>query len=232
VDLWAILPCKRLGEAKARLADVLAPAERRALAGAMFKDVLAALKGAHGLVGIAVVSDDPEARARAEEIGAVVLSDPPQSGQSAAVQLAAEALAELGASGVLALAADTPMITAGEIEQVLAVHGVRPGITLVPDRHGLGTNAIACTPPRALPFGYGKDSCRRHLDAARARGLPTRLVRPRGLSLDLDTSQDLAVFIRETGATHAHAYLRAAGLDLRLAAAPRPDSMVQDRWAG
>jgi 2-phospho-L-lactate guanylyltransferase len=230
--LWAILPCKRLGEAKARLADVLAAAERRALAGAMLRDVLAAMSGAHGLAGIAVVSDDPEARALAEEIDALVLSDPPRPGQSAAVQLAAEALAKLGATGVLALAADTPMVTAGEIEQVLAVHGMRPGITLVPDRHGLGTNAIACTPPRAIPFSYGEGSCRRHLDAARARGLPTRLVRPRGLGLDLDTSRDLTVFIKAAGATHAHAYLRTAGVDVRLAAAHGPDSMVQNRWAG
>ena len=58
---WAILPVKDLVRAKSRLAGVLAPHERRALAQAMVEDVLVALTGCGELQGVLMVSDEEDA---------------------------------------------------------------------------------------------------------------------------------------------------------------------------
>lgn len=214
--MWAIVPCKRLEEAKGRLTPVLAAAERRRLVRAMLRDVLAALREARGLAGIAVVSPDPGVRALAEASGALALADPPAADLSGVVGAAAAVLAARGASGVLVVAADAPLLTAAELERVLAAHGTGRGVTIVPDRAGRGSNAVACTPPGAIAFRYGADSFRRHVEAARERGLCSRCLHMPGLGLDLDTPEDLAVFARSAAGTQTHAVLAAAGIDGRL----------------
>ena len=56
---WAILPVKEMAGAKQRLAALLSPEERIALMRVMVEDVVAALCGASGLAGIALVTLDP-----------------------------------------------------------------------------------------------------------------------------------------------------------------------------
>ena len=52
----------------------------------------------------------------------------------------------------------------------------QPGtVTLVPDRHGDGTNVIALPTDMPFQFAYGPGSFRRHLDAAIADGLLGRV---------------------------------------------------------
>ena len=59
---WALLPLKDLVRAKTRLAGLLAPSERRALAQAMVEDVLGALTACSQLEGVLLVTDDPAGR--------------------------------------------------------------------------------------------------------------------------------------------------------------------------
>ena len=47
-DIWAVVPVKDLDGAKQRLAGLLPPTQRRALAAAMLEDVLAALVAGAG----------------------------------------------------------------------------------------------------------------------------------------------------------------------------------------
>jgi 2-phospho-L-lactate guanylyltransferase (CobY/MobA/RfbA family) len=64
-------------------------------------------------------------------------------------------------------------------------------VTLVPDRHGDGTN-VACVPTEAgFRFSYGAGSCARHeLEALRLR-LPVRVVPDVRLGWDVDRPADL-----------------------------------------
>jgi hypothetical protein len=61
MDLWAVVPVKERDRAKERLAPLLPPEMRQALALAMLEDVLAALTSAAGLAGLLVVTVDPAA---------------------------------------------------------------------------------------------------------------------------------------------------------------------------
>ncbi|HNP74545.1 MAG TPA: 2-phospho-L-lactate guanylyltransferase, partial [Kouleothrix sp.] len=73
--LAAIIPVKRLGQAKSRLANILSPAERRLLVQAMLDDVLAAMLATRGVDRVGVISADPAVLAQAAARGAEVILD-------------------------------------------------------------------------------------------------------------------------------------------------------------
>ncbi len=218
--MWAILPVKGLEGAKQRLGAVLTRRQRRDLARAMVEDVLEALAAVKTLAGIAVVSRDPAVATLAERYGARVVLEPKSRGQTAAVTAAANLLTSEGAVGALAVPGDVPLIDSAEIEGVLAAHTgapfTTPSMTIVPARDSLGTNGIACSPPNGIAFQFGADSFRRHLEAARARAVPTATLRLPGFGLDIDTPADLAALCDRHGSARAQVYLKASGIAARL----------------
>ena len=211
---WAVVPVKDLERAKRRLAGALDPAARRGLSLAMLADVLDALDATPGLDGIAVVSRDGDVAALARRRGLRVIPEA-GAGLNAAVAQAANVLSGnvLSAEGcarLLVMPADLPLAAPEEIAAVLAALAEAPGLALVPDRHGVGTNALACSPPHAIAPSFGAGSFARHLEAARDAGIPATVLRLPGLGLDIDTPEDLRALMETPGATWTHAALRAA----------------------
>ena len=215
--MWAVIPVKDLADAKQRLASVLEPDERRRLFRAMFEDVLAAMADARRLAGVIVVTRDDEARRIAESHGARVIEEAENKGQSAAVGTAARLLAVEGAAGMVTLPGDLPLVTAAEIEAVLAAHGDAPAMTIVPAGDRRGSNCIAVSPPDAIGFHFGDDSFRPHLREARERGIQPAVLELPGLGLDIDTADDLRVLLARPAAGRARAYLAENGIAARLA---------------
>jgi len=187
---FAVLPVKDPRRAKERLSGVLDPAEREALARAMFEAVLTALQAAAGLDRILVATSDAETAARARRAGALVLEEQEQLGHSRSADAAARRAMELGAQTALLLPIDAPLVRPEEIASL--VSAPRPGVIIVPSRDGQGTNALVRTPPDAIPSCFGPDSFRRHAEEARRRGVACEVRRPPGLLLDIDTPEDLA----------------------------------------
>ena len=206
---WAVVPVKTLDAAKQRLAGALDPAARRGLSLAMLADVLDALDATAGLDGAAVVSRDSDVMELARRRGLRVIPET-GAGLNAAVAQAANVLSAEGCARLLVMPADLPLAAPEEIAAVLAALPEAPGLTLVPDRHGVGTNALACTPPDAVAPSSGAGSFARHLEAARNAGIPATVLRLPGLGLDIDTPEDLRALMETPGATWTHAALRAA----------------------
>ena len=185
----AILPVKGFGAAKQRLAAALGTGPRRALAQAMFSDVLASLRQVAGLDAVAVVTADPVAEAAARGEGVLILRDAAEAGQSAAASIGiAHALAE-GFKRVLLVPGDTPLLDPGEVASLLAVP--RP-VSIVPDRHGTGTNGLVLTPPDAIAPSFGPGSLKRHVAATEAAGVSPAVAQVPTLMLDVDTGDDLS----------------------------------------
>jgi 2-phospho-L-lactate guanylyltransferase len=185
----AILPVKGFGAAKQRLAAALGTGPRRALAQAMFSDVLASLRQVDGLDAVAVVTADPLAEAAAHGEGVLVLRDTAEAGQSAAASIGiAHALAE-GFERVLLVPGDTPLLDPGEVASLLAVPRA---VSIVPDRHGTGTNGLLLTPPDAIAPSFGPGSLKRHVAAAEAAGVSPAVEEVPTLTLDVDTGDDLS----------------------------------------
>jgi 2-phospho-L-lactate guanylyltransferase len=209
----AILPVKRFASAKRRLEGALASGARRALAEAMFADVLTALRRVDAIDQILVVSADPGAQRIAEGYGVRALDDPAESGQDQAVARGAGVGRELGAAQVLCLAGDCPLMDPLELETLLGKpRTAERFVVIVPDRHGTGTNGLLLSPPDALEPRYGHGSFARHLELAQAAGVPTEVAEIASISLDVDTPDDLTALqerlaTRRGGAAHTRGML-------------------------
>jgi len=200
VHTVAVLPIKTFGRAKQRLGASLAAGERRELAEAMVGDVLAALAGVAGLDALVVVTAEPHAREAANAGGATVVHDPEEAGQSAAAARGVEAALAVGADRVLLVPGDCPALDPAEVTALLRAAGEPPHVTVVPDRHGTGTNALLLAPPGVMAPSFGPGSGARHIAAAQATGATLAVTDLPSLGLDVDTPDDLAA-LRDALAT-------------------------------
>jgi 2-phospho-L-lactate guanylyltransferase len=214
--LCAVVPVKLFSRTKRRLSPLLSSHERETLARAMLEDVLFALTRARVLAGIAVITADAEAAAVARAAGVIVIADTANAGTTAAVTAAAQHLDGMGWKGMLFVPADVPLITPADIATIIAAHRVAPSVTLVPAGTDGGTNALACSPLRAIPFSFGEDSFRRHREAARARGIEPEIVSLERVGHDIDRPRDLAFLPLLPSTTHTGAYLTRIEVSKRL----------------
>ena len=206
----AVVPVKRLAQAKSRLRPVLSDAARREFVLAMLEDVLRLTLGQPAIATTAVVSADDDALAFARRIGAQPIREPQSvRGLNAALAFAADALARRGASGLLVLPADVPLATPIDIESILTAWKEAP-VVLCPSQSG-GTGALALRPPQAIPFCFGPRSFAAHRRAAIECGLPVAVVDQSGLALDIDRPQDLRAVLSADGSRSREA-LRAMAL--------------------
>ena len=201
------MPVKDTEAAKQRLAPALPADLRQGLALAMLEDVLAALAEARGLAGRVLVTIDPAARDLAARYGAQCVGDGARDGHTGAVMAAARRLAAEGRGAMLTLPGDIPLVTAAEIERLIAAHLPAPSFTIAPSHDEMGSNAILMSPPDAVPLRFGDDSFRPHLAAARAAGIEPTIVSLPGIALDIDNPADLAHFWQVGSRTRAGLWL-------------------------
>jgi 2-phospho-L-lactate guanylyltransferase len=206
-DIWAVVPVKDTGSAKQRLAPAMAPELRQALAMAMLEDVLAALAEAPGLAGRLLVTTDAAASALAARYGFMALSEGAANGHTGAVTAAARRLAADGRAGMLTVPGDIPLVTATEINALIAAHLPAPSFTIAPSHDEQGSNAILMSPPDAVPLRFGDDSFFPHLAGARARGIAPTVLHLPGIALDIDNPADLAHFAGLGSRTRAGLWL-------------------------
>jgi 2-phospho-L-lactate/phosphoenolpyruvate guanylyltransferase len=208
-DVWAVVPVKEFQHSKTRLSDILHDRQRRFLCDAMLRDVLTTLSRCTGLAGVLVVTRDADAINVAQEFGARIVYCPIENGVSAAIIMAAGLLADEGCSAMLAIMGDLPLIKRKEIDHLLAIHTSSPAATLVPSRNGAGTNAALCSPPNLVPFRFDGRSLLHNRTIAARIGATVRVEHLDGLGLDIDTAEDLALFVEQHSSTKTAAFLGA-----------------------
>jgi 2-phospho-L-lactate/phosphoenolpyruvate guanylyltransferase len=192
VDVVAILPVKRFGAAKQRLSEALGAEARAALAESMVRDVLLALARVDAIERTVVVTGEPRAAALASFLGAAVVADERDAGQSVAARLGIQHAEALGAGRALLVPGDCPALDPTEVQHLLASHQASPGVAIVPDRHGDGTNALLLAPPGVVAPAFGPGSRARHEELVRAAGLEPVVEPVSSLAYDVDTAGDLA----------------------------------------
>jgi 2-phospho-L-lactate guanylyltransferase len=175
-----LVPVKAFREAKGRLDTALSEDERAALAAAMADRVLAAAFP----LPVAVVCDNNEVAAWARSRGALVVWEPGR-GLNGAVEAGVELLSRRGVEQVTVAHADLPR--ASDLFSV----GDAPGVTLVPDRFGNGTNVIVIPADAGFRFSYGPGSFARHRTEAARTGLPVRVLDRPDLAWDIDEPADV-----------------------------------------
>jgi len=209
-DIWAAVPVKEFAGAKQRLASLLEPEQRQALAAAMLEDVLAALVDAP-LGGIMVNTVDPIAGELARRYGARVVTEAARDGHTGAVMVMARILGREGRQGMLTLPGDIPRVTSTEIAAVVNARRPVPSVTIVPAHDERGSNAVLCVPPTVMQLRFGDDSFLPHLAAARALGMEPTIVKLPGIGLDIDQPQDLRAFMQAAPPMATRTYLMLVG---------------------
>ena len=209
MSIWAAVPVKEFAGAKQRLAPLLSPEQRQALAVAMLEDVLAALVEAP-LAGIMVNTLDPVATALARRYGARVVTDGARDGHTGAVMAMARIIAHEG-HDMLTVPGDIPRITTAEIAAVIEARRPAPSLTIVPAHDERGSNAVLSSPPLVMPLKFGDDSFFPHLAAARALGIEPTIVKQPGIALDIDQPEDVQALLRATPYMETRALLSLRG---------------------
>jgi 2-phospho-L-lactate guanylyltransferase len=180
VQVAVVVPVKAFADAKGRLSGILHAHERVALARLLATRVV---RAAHDLP-VYVVCDDDAVATWAHELGATALWRPAR-GLDDAVAFGVATVAAAGFTH--AVVAHGDLVRAQQLATVLGFAGV----TLVPDRHGDGTNVLVVPVDAGFTFRYGPASFARHLDEAGRLGLPVRVLRDAALAWDVDVAGDL-----------------------------------------
>jgi 2-phospho-L-lactate guanylyltransferase len=213
-DVWALVPVKSPERSKTRLSTVLQPQECAMLSRAMFMDVLAALDDAKGITHIAVLTSDTEVAALANQLGHEVIADKSAGQLCEGLNEAARYIVSQGAATMLVIPGDMPTVTPADIEELLKAH--QGGLSLCPAIRDGGTNALVCSPPNAIPFQFGDDSARRHIEAAEAAGLHTIRLPMHAFFRDIDIPDDLIWLSRQGTGGNTVRFLRQSGIFARL----------------
>jgi 2-phospho-L-lactate guanylyltransferase len=174
-----------------RLAPSLSIANRSRLSRAMLVDVLHALGQVSGVRGITVVSADRSVRRIAIQAGAHFLSEGKRRGLNSALRLALRDARNRDAPASLVLPSDIPLVTPHEITRLLDLSDGY-SIAITPSRDGHGTNALVLRPPGVINPAFGANSFQRHLSIANRKRLSVRVVKSKGMALDLDEPADLS----------------------------------------
>ncbi|MCC6315792.1 MAG: 2-phospho-L-lactate guanylyltransferase [Thermomicrobiales bacterium] len=188
-----IVPVRSFTGGKTRLADAIAPQARARLTRRLLDRVLGQIERSGVAATTLVVSPDPIVLAEVADRGPAVegVRQPAAlPGLNAAVTLGREAAAARGADAALTLFADLPLLTPADL---VALAASPDPVTIVPDRHGRGTNGLLLRldgPARRFRFAFGPDSADRHAAEARRLGLDAAILAIPGISFDLDTPED------------------------------------------
>ncbi|MFM9108891.1 MAG: 2-phospho-L-lactate guanylyltransferase [Chloroflexota bacterium] len=201
-NLAIVIPVRSLSGGKTRLGPDASPELRAAMTATMLRTVLAAAAGSGAAGDILLVSPDPAALALGESAAPSVVpvpQPPDRAGLNPAIDLGRESAIARGATSMLVLFADLPLI---EPADVAAIAGTQAPVVLAPDRAGSGTNALMLdlTGPGR---GFGEMERRAALaepeDEAARLGLQAVAVRTPGATFDLDTPADLRELLDAAG---------------------------------
>jgi 2-phospho-L-lactate guanylyltransferase len=216
-----LVPVKDLTHAKTRLAPLLSGEERRALATLLLEGTLRAVCALGGTHRRVVVTNFAPAVALARSLGMEVIQEGEQRSESHSVDAASAALQREAVDAVLRIPLDLPLIRTGDLAAVLAAAAAGAQAVLVPSLSGTGTNALYRSPPTLFPSRFGPGSLALHEQEARRVTGAVRVLPLASLALDIDDAADVQELVRRGEGCPALDYLRALGIEQRLAARPR-----------
>jgi 2-phospho-L-lactate/phosphoenolpyruvate guanylyltransferase len=208
----AVVPIRSLRHGKSRLSPVLGNEARQTLLRRLADRVVTAAVESERIETVLVVSPDAGTLAWAAALGPAVVAAPQpehRPGLNGAIDSGREWALEHGASAVVSLFADLPLIAADDIRGLVAR---RQPVVLGPDRRGEGTNALLLRLAgrgSEFAFAFGDGSLAKHLDEARRLGLDTAFHDTTGIGFDLDTPDDWSDFLQ----VHEHATEECPGAD-------------------
>lgn len=187
--IWAVIPVKPLVNSKTRLASVLTQNERVALTLWLFERLLGEVNEVATVEQTVVVTRDARLKAVAERYNAWVASESTNDELNDAVTLGVALAAQNGATHVLVLPSDLPMVDREDLDWFLQ-HGGETAVLICSDRQMLGTNALLIPTRKTFAFSYGVNSLEQHVAEAARLGYAVHLLYNTHIQFDIDTISD------------------------------------------
>ncbi len=198
--LHVVVPLRSLASGKARLGGAIDAEERETLLRGMLRRTLAVLSLWPASQAIHLVSADPGLLVET----VVDLSTPirpllqRQGGLNEALRMGRDEALAAGATAVLMLPADLPLLSVDALDRLLeaadaalAAGSGGPVVVIAPADARKGTNALLLSPPSVIEPRFGLDSFEAHLRAAARADAALQIVDDALLGFDVDTPDDL-----------------------------------------
>ncbi len=195
----AVVPIRSLRHGKTRLSPVLGGEARETLLRGIADRVVTAAVDSGRIETILVVSPEAETLAWAAGFGPAVVAMPQpedRAGLNGAIETGRAWALDHGASVLVSLFADLPLIEPDDIRGLVA--RTEP-VVLGPDRRGEGTNALLLRLAGRGPefrFAFGDGSLAKHLEEARRLKLNAAMHDAPGIAFDLDSPDDWSDFLQ------------------------------------
>jgi 2-phospho-L-lactate guanylyltransferase len=192
--LWVIVPVKSIHNGKSRLAGVLSSGDRERLNIAMLTNILHTLKDMEEITGALIISHDESIQELAETFGFDFLLEQKPYSLNRAIKKACGKCGEMGASAVLILPADLPLINKKSLQSILDKNADPPVVVITPDRRKEGTNSLLINPVNGFNFQFGENSFFLHQNTASMMEYRVEIVDDPGMELDLDIPEDWELY--------------------------------------
>ena len=199
-ELHVVIPLRGAGSGKSRLGFALDAEERQELVLGMLWHTLQAISEWPAARRTHIVTGDHDTarlvrRARTE---VNIVGESHVGGLNAALRAARDAAAVEGATAVLFLPADLPLLSHAALDELIdaadaalaAGSGGPLVVAAAADARG-GTNALLLSPSDVIEPHFGEASLEAHLRAAAAADASLQVVVNPALGFDLDTLDDL-----------------------------------------
>ena len=193
----AIIPVKPFNKGKSRLNQLFEPDVLYRLNVQLYFRTLQTVFASHVFDEVLVVSRSKRALRWAEQKGASTLLEESPRGLNSAVNQAILALDSRSAGDLVILPTDIPLMSAEDIIYLVALTETT-GITIVPDRHHAGTNAICMSGGARVSSSFGNNSFQKHCSLAIEKGYELTVWMNEHLGQDLDTQTDLEIIQSQT----------------------------------
>jgi 2-phospho-L-lactate guanylyltransferase len=188
VKTVAVVPVKALAEAKSRLANMMSPEQRAALALEMLRHVLNVITRSGVVDQIAVVGPTAEGLNLPPNVIHVKQTIP---GLNHALGQGKEWAIARGVDALLVVLGDLPLLTPDDLASIVQLGSDSGTVVLAPDRHNAGTNIMLAHPASLARFAFGIDSYPKHIKLHREAGATVETYISPGTALDMDTPADL-----------------------------------------
>ncbi len=188
--LWVIVPVKSIHNGKSRLAGVLSCEDRERLNLSMLTNLLQTLKDLDQITGVLTISQDKLVQDLTDSYGFNFHLEQKPYSLNNAIKTACKECLNMGASEVLILPADLPMINKHSLQIILEKNTDPPVVVITPDRRWEGTNSLLINPNNGFEFRFGENSFFLHKEIAHALDYRVEIISDPGMELDLDLPED------------------------------------------
>jgi 2-phospho-L-lactate guanylyltransferase len=201
----AFVPLKHPACARHRLLEALTAKQRHSMYFTLARRVVTALRDVPLVRDTVIVTSSAEVEIFAGHLGVRVMHQMRDEGINSACDAAIASSSAMGITNALIVAGDLPLVCSESLTALLqGAHLQQRGVTIVPDRRHVGTNALVCTPADAIRLRFGPNSFAAHLRTAQEHGLEARIFESSELALDIDEPEDLDAWRRYDSRNEGH----------------------------